>query len=130
MPKIVAILRKRPEISMEEFKEHYENSHAPLILEQARPFIVGYTRSYLNYEDPHCIFGDAKFGECRDGAEYFPHYDVITELEFEDHRAMEAYFAAGQDPELAQRKAADELKFLVREERLIVVSDDVRSSEI
>lgn len=130
MPKIVALLRKKPGISMEEFKEHYETSHAPLILAQARPFIVGYTRSYLNYDDPHCIYGTGALGDGAAGAKDFPRFDVITQLEFKDQSAMEAYFKAGKDPELAARKLADELQFLVREERLIVVSDDVRSSEL
>lgn len=130
MPKIIALLRKKPEISMEAFKQHYEMSHAPLILAQARPFITGYTRSYLDYDDPHCIYGLGKFGDGSAAAKDFPRFDVVTQLEFRDEAAMAAYFAAGQDPELAARKLADEEKFLVREERLIVVSDDVRASEL
>lgn len=123
MPKIVALFQRKPGLSHEEFRHHYEQSHVPLILDQARPFITGYSRSYLDHADPYCIIGAGL--AARGGV---PAFDVMTQLEFRDRDAMEGFFRAGREPELAARKRADEARFLAFDQSMILVSNAVEIS--
>jgi len=70
--KIVLLMKRKPGISIEEFRNYYETRHAPL----AEPHSAGvkrYIRRFLNPQD-HPETGPA--GELP--------YDVITELWFDD----------------------------------------------
>lgn len=125
MPKIVALFQRNPSLSPEEFRRHYEQSHVPLILAQGRPFITGYSRSYLDHSDPYRIIGGglAAHGNA-------PAFDVMTQLEFRDRDAMEGFFRAGREAELAARKRADEARFLALDQSMILVSNDVETSPL
>ena len=46
MIKLIALIRKKNNVSEKEFKEYYENIHAPLII-KIFPSLKGYTRNYL-----------------------------------------------------------------------------------
>ena len=123
MPKIVALFQRNPALSPDEFRDHYEQSHVPLIMDQARPFITGYSRSYLDYSDPYSILGPGL--KAQGGV---PAFDVMTQLEFRDRDAMEGFFRAGREPELAARKRADEKRFLALDQSIILVSNHVKTS--
>jgi hypothetical protein len=70
--KILLLMKRRPGMSVEEFRDYYENNHAPLGAKYSQG-ITRYVRRYLEPQ-PHPETGPA--------AE-LP-YDVITELWFED----------------------------------------------
>ncbi|MDD3799892.1 MAG: EthD domain-containing protein [Novosphingobium sp.] len=96
MIKCVALLRKHPHVSREEFIEYYETKHAPLVL-SLLPGIVEYRRSFVQ----------------RDGA--FPaqdgspiDFDVVTEIWLPDREAHQRFLARAAEPEIAQRLAEDE----------------------
>ena len=46
MPKLIALISKKPSISEQDFKIYYETNHAPLI-KSLFPSLSGYTRTYL-----------------------------------------------------------------------------------
>lgn len=69
--KILLFMRKRPDISTEEFRDYYENSHAPLC-EKYSTAVSRYIRRYIEPQ-PH-----PETGAFEDG------WDVITELWFDD----------------------------------------------
>lgn len=111
--KMVAMLKRKPGISMDEFQHHYETSHAPLVL-TVTPFLSRYTRSY--------IIQDSALGDL-EGLEDSP-CDVITEAWFDTEEDFRKFNEAALEPETRKRVVADELKFLDRKQlRMFVVKE-------
>ena len=96
MLKVMAFLVKRPGISSEELVDYYENHHVPMILSLAPP-PARYTRNYIR--------PDAT-AEPRDEV------DIVTELEFADAGAYQAWVAVMYAP--GSGVADDEARFLDR----------------
>ena len=46
--KILLLMKRKPGISMEEFRDHYENNHIPL----CRPYMSGIARYFRRYLEP------------------------------------------------------------------------------
>ena len=96
MLKVMAFLVKRPGISSEELVDYYENHHVPMILSLAPP-PARYTRNYIQ---------PGATAEPRDDV------DIVTELEFDDVGAYQAWVAVMYAP--GSGVADDEAKFLDR----------------
>lgn len=77
MIKTVALIRRKPGISKEEFVRYYEHEHAPLVL-KTMPQIRRYVRN-------HTVLVD------EGSPETTPAYDCVTEIYFDD---MESSLAA------------------------------------
>jgi hypothetical protein len=89
--KILMFLKRRPGISAADFRDYYENQHAPLCAKYLAPGVVRYARRFL---DPLI---DPKTDEPED----LP-FDVITELWIPDEAAYRAtlkFLATGPLPE-------------------------------
>lgn len=87
--KILLFMKRRPDISVEAFREYYETRHAPL----AEKYSSGVSRYIRRYIDPQ---PHPETGEWTDGP------DVITELWFEDekvYRGTLAYITSSLMPE-------------------------------
>lgn len=76
--KILLFLKRRPGMSVEDFRNYYENHHVPLSLKYASG-MMRYVRRYL---EPH------PRPETGDGSDVG--YDVITELWFDDEKVFRA----------------------------------------
>jgi hypothetical protein len=76
--KIVMLMKRKPGISVEEFRTYYETKHAPMA-EKYSKGVARYVRRYLNPLD---------HPETGPGGE-LP-YDVITEIWFEDKAIFDA----------------------------------------
>ena len=96
MIKCIALLRKRADISREEFIAYYETTHAPLVL-SLLPGIVEYRRSFVQ---PGGAFPAA------DGSPI--DFDVVTEIWLPDAEAHRRFLARAAEPEIARRLAEDE----------------------
>lgn len=70
--KILLFMKRRPDITVEAFRDYYENSHAPLCAK----YSAGVSRYIRRYVDPrpHPETGPAREMD----------FDVITELWFDD----------------------------------------------
>ena len=79
MPKLIALICKKPSISAEDFKTYYEASHVHLI-ESLFSTLTGYKRTYLLESN---MLNDALPLESECGQTPF---DVITELTFDDEK--------------------------------------------
>lgn len=87
--KILLFMKRRPDISVEEFRDYYETRHAPLAQKYSRG-IVRYIRRYID-PLPH-----PETGAFTDGP------DVITELWFDDekvYRGTLAYLTSSLMPD-------------------------------
>ncbi|MEW1645116.1 EthD domain-containing protein [Streptomyces sp. NPDC091219] len=92
----IALLKARPGIAHDEFVDHYENHHVPLILSLA-PAPTAYSRTYLPAPEERGAEAD---------------FDVMTRLQFEDKAAREAWIAQVYAP--GSGVAEDEATFLDR----------------
>jgi len=96
MFKAIAFLTRRPDLSHDEFVEHYENVHAKLNRDLL-PQIIGYRRNYLDHSSA-LLSGP--------GLEL--DFDVVTEFTFEDRAAYEAMLATHAQPGVGSVLDADE----------------------
>jgi hypothetical protein len=120
MVKLIALLKRRADISRAAFVEHYETRHAPIIMKHFGTFVLEYRRTYLDYDDPLSYVGH--HGEnVKVGAAPF---DVVTELVFADRAALDGMFRVAARPEVGAEIAADEEHFLDRSANQIVISNE------
>lgn len=76
--KILLFMKRRPGMTVEAFREYYENHHAPLCAKYAKN-LKRYIRRYIDAQ-PHPETDTS--GE--------PPFDVITELWFDDEASLKA----------------------------------------
>jgi hypothetical protein len=74
--KIIIGLKRRPGMTVEEFRDYYENVHIKVASKYLQPGMVHYMRRYL---DPLPHLDTRELHE--------PEFDVITELWYEDEKA-------------------------------------------
>lgn len=97
MIKVFAYMSKRADITSAQFREHYENTHVPLVLTFA-PLPRVYKRNYLDAGDPNSLESPA-IG-----------FDVVSEWVWDDEASFAAWAALAEVPEII----ADEQRFLDR----------------
>jgi len=112
MPKLIALICKKPEISEEDFKTYYEENHVPLI-ESIFPTIAGYKRIYLFEAN---MLNDALPLESDGGHSVF---NVITELTFDDEDGLNQFFERGADNKVIETIRNDEANFLDGEKTIM-----------
>lgn len=116
MAALIALIARKDGTTREEFREYYEQHHAPLAASLFGHLFASYTRKYV---DPPSA-----------GREASP-YDVVTEIVFHDHAAMAEMFAmAAADPALPATIAADEDRFMDRAPTRVLLSSEQVSSPI
>src|SRR3546814_11493994 len=84
MLKAVVLLRRKSGLTTEQFIDHYENRHVPLVRE-VLPSIGRYVRNYLEL--------NSLSAARQEGDAPTPYFDVITELWFDDEAAYRAFMA-------------------------------------
>ena len=102
MFKTVCLLKRKPGMTMAEFKDYYENHHAKLG-ERVLPDGVQYFRRYVSVV-PNPVTGEVAEAE----------YDVITEMWFENQEVYDAAMTALSEPEIAAEIVEDEEKLFDR----------------
>jgi uncharacterized protein (TIGR02118 family) len=78
MLKFMVVVYRRPDLTSEEFRRHFEQVHGPLA--KKLPGLKKYTQNYV----------------CADATRELPGWDAIVELYFDDWAAMEAAWASPQ----------------------------------
>lgn len=99
--KVIALLRKRADISREAFIDYYESRHAPLIL-SVFPSIAAYRRNFADFSSAFAS----------DAAPF--DFDVVTEIEFADRAGYEEMLALHAEPAIGATIAEDEANFIDR----------------
>ena len=112
MPKLIALISKKSSISEEDFKNYYENNHAPLI-ESLFPTLDGYTRTYLFESN---LLSDTLPLES-DGAQ--SQFNVITELTFKNEEDLNQFFERGTHQDVVETIRGDEANFLDGEKTIM-----------
>src|SRR5579862_7434721 len=101
MFKFFVFLKKKKELSTEDFMNYYENNHVPLILSLTHTPLV-YKRNYLKHGDAFNLASD-EIG-----------FDVVTEQIFSSREDLQAWLANLSRPGVGEKVRADEERFLDR----------------
>jgi uncharacterized protein (TIGR02118 family) len=114
MIKIVALLKRRPEVTLEEFCRYYEYQHAPLFARSIPPDVADAIKHYVQN---HAL----RLGRSRTD----PPYDCVTEIGFDDIEGMERWtrWYLGDEGQVLRD---DEEKFMDPTQRVVIVTDERR----
>ena len=105
MPKLIALICKKPEISEEDFQSYYEDKHVPLI-QNLFPMLADYKRTYLITSK--LLYGE--FSLSPDNKEFS--YNVITELFFNSDEELNLFMELAARDEIIEIIRNDESNFL------------------
>jgi hypothetical protein len=94
--KILIFLKRRPGLSLAEFRDYYETQHMPLCMK----YMSGVQRYFRRYVE---LLPDPTTGEPRE-----LDFDVITELWFDDRKTSEMVLKYGTRSQLPDEVIADE----------------------
>ena len=112
--KLMCHFKRKPGLTLEEFKDYYENHHVKLVLELL-PHPLDYRRNYR--------LEDAEFDPFDQHANGEPNYDVIQESWYHD-ADFEEMAAIAAKPEVAGPIVADEEKFMDRSATQIMLFEE------
>jgi hypothetical protein len=114
--KTIGLLKRRPGMSVEEFRAYYENVHR-LIGEK---YLTGHVEKYVRrYIDPPL--------NPRGSAPMEPEYDVILEIWYADRAAYDATRVVLSDPAVAQEIKDDEERLFDRPSMRFYLVDERES---
>lgn len=111
MVKIMWLLRRKPGISFEQFRDHYENSHSVLGAKYFGHLMTGYRRNYVLPADQGAGGSAVMLGVLT--AKGWD-YDCIAEWDLPDEAAFEQVVAMLSDPVIGKIFHDDEEHFLDR----------------
>jgi hypothetical protein len=101
--KLIAMFRRNPTLTPEEFRHEYETAHVPLALKYF-PYFKDYRRNYVRRDLAH----RRAEGEAAQTLDF----DVITEITFESPADYERMRAQMADPEFQAEVTAHEKRFM------------------
>jgi hypothetical protein len=113
--KLICHFKRKEGLTLEQFKDRYENGHVPLIRELV-PHPVDYRRNYR--------IEDAKFDPFDQGADDEPDFDCITEVWYNSRDHLEEMLAFVSQPEIASVIVADEEVFMDRSATKLAIFEE------
>lgn len=117
---IVVFVTRKPGLSPAQFRDHWENTHVPLIRRLGgRSFPVNHTRHYLHRDETR---SDYPISPLVGGPGDFT-YDGFAVVSFASREAFEEFLPVMTSPEVLE----DEERFTDREKMKAVVLGDVRA---
>jgi uncharacterized protein (TIGR02118 family) len=114
MVKIVALLKRRSEVTLEEFCTYYEQHHAPLFARSIPPEVA---EAITHYVQNHAL----RLGRPQTD----PPYDCVTEIGFDDLAGMQKWTTWYLGPE-GKVLRDDEERFMDPSQRVIIVTEEHR----
>ena len=116
MIKMINLLKRHPDLSMEEFIEHYESVHRKIGEKWLAKFAVKYVRRYLR-DVPESVYP----------ARMVRNYDVVMEIWFPDRKAFEDCLAVLVTDEAQSEIRPDEDRLFDREHMHFFIADEHES---
>lgn len=108
MHKLLLFLKRKPGLSLEEFRDYYEGQHVPLVMK----YMAGPERYFRRYLEPTPDMPEMDF-------------DVITELWFKDRATIDIVLRTLTKDAMPTDVIADEHEFMDRtKSRFHVVSEN------
>lgn len=103
MERVLVLLKRKPGLTFDEFRDHYEASHAKHGERYFGHLFASYRRNYIAEGTRFC-----------DGAVIENAYDCVTELVFREVGDYAELRRIASDPEVQRVLSEDEAKFLDR----------------
>ncbi len=122
MLRVIHCIRRQPHLTHEQFREHFERSHAAMAIKWCGHLFRQYQRSYAGEAYSG---GDARDSNSGYGA-ITPPWDLLSEWTLNDEAALHEIYRIMASPELDGYFHADEDRFIDRTATLsmhCVVSD-------
>ena len=118
MIKIVALIKRRQDVTLEEFCRYYEQQHAPLFARSIPPDVDEAITHYVQNHACGSVSGPTD-----------PPYDCVTEIGFDDLAGMRRWTSwyLGDGGKVLRD---DEERFMDTSKRVVVVTDERRPVDI
>ena len=123
MIKIIYFLKRKPGVTPEQFRAHYESSHVALAKEHIGHLLQDYVRNYPTF----ALLNPSNIPPGTVPAPYDIGYDCITEMYVADQAALEEMTRIFNDPVVNPILVEDELQFLDREKTVMIMVDVVNT---
>jgi hypothetical protein len=117
--KMVVMFRRRQDLTPQQFRDYYENRHAPLAL-TLFPYLKGYKRNYIRHDLVHRRAQP-------EGAPAPLDFDAITEIVFDSKVDYERMVRDMTNPAIRDRVIDDEKKFLDRSATVVFMVEEAAS---
>jgi hypothetical protein len=119
MYKVLHFIKRKPHMTHEQFRDHFERSHAAMALKFCGHLFVDYQR---NYFDTVYTGGDSR----QEGSGYGPRawdWDLISEWTLPNEEALQEIYRIMQSPGIDELFHADEDRFIDRTATVTVPCD-------
>jgi hypothetical protein len=110
--KLIVMIRRRPGLTLEEFRSTYEQEHAPLFARSIPPEVQD---AIVSYAQNHAV--------ALPGSKTDPPFDVVSEFVFEDLEAMRRWTGWYLGPE-GKVLRDDEERFMDVSSKVVLVSEE------
>jgi uncharacterized protein (TIGR02118 family) len=120
MKKLTFLFKRKPGMTPEQFREHYENRHVPLAL-RLLPYFSDYARNYIRHDLAY-----RPEGLHIDNA---PSFDVVTEVTFATDADYDLMMSRLADPTVAKQIIEDEERFMDRKATLMFFVDEEKTPQ-
>lgn len=120
MAKIIFFLKRKPGITHEEFRKHYEDSHSRYAQKYIGHLLTGYVRSYPTF----ALLDPSNVPEGTEPVPYDIGYDAITEMRVKDMADIEEIGRIFNDPAIQPILKEDERKFLDDSQTVMIICDE------
>lgn len=125
MIKLVILLKKRSDLSTEQFRHHYETSHAVHAMRHFGHLWLEYRR---NYPIASSSFAAADVDSDIDPVtDSVPEYDAVTEIVMRNQAAFDEFMRLLAVPETRRLFSEDEVRFTDRKRSKFTVCEVVQS---
>lgn len=113
--KLIALLRRHPDVSSEQFLRHYEGEHARLFAQSIPPDVAEAIKYYVQNHAVH--LGPGTAGD--------PPFDCVTEFGFDDLDGMRRWTSwyLSDDGKVLRD---DEERFMDTSRRVVIVTEEHR----
>lgn len=117
--KVMWLLKRKPGITHEQFREHYERSHVALAHKYIGHLLTHYVRNYKTEIAGGGYFENGGFGN-------IPwDYDVITEWVCPNQEAFDKIMQIFLEPDVGREFYEDEFNFMDRDRTIMFKCDPV-----
>lgn len=118
MKKLTFLFKRKAGMTLEQFRDHYENRHVPLAL-RLLPYFSDYARNYVRHDLAYRPEGL--------GVDNAVQFDVVTEVTFATEADYDLMMQRLADPAVSRQIIEDEERFMDRKATVMFFADEERT---